>query len=284
MGSQKPLRAAFHGDLAEFRFPPQAWGRGAGAYPIRPPSSSSIWMRTIVLELASGLNPSASARFASNLRGQPATIFSTNGSGSRRMRATTASPATLRERGDLLGHRHGQTRHGQRPARAHSACIQRGGVAHERHRCTRPGVPVHDAVGHRQHRLLAGQGLADDVGEEPGGRLVGARPAARSGAAAAGSAHRGSPCGCSRRPAARRSPSASRRIGKGRGEELRRRSPRGTARQTTQRWSSRTRSAAPSPAARPASGGARVPSRLVRSALRRSPAPPRPTRWPPGGR
>ncbi len=47
------------------------------------------------------------------------------------------------------------------------------GVNQEADRRARRGVPVADVLGHRQHRFLAGERLAQDVGEESGSRLVG---------------------------------------------------------------------------------------------------------------
>jgi len=47
-------------------------------------------------KLLSARNPRASARFAAKLRGQPSTMRMIVGSGSRRMRRATLSPATLR--------------------------------------------------------------------------------------------------------------------------------------------------------------------------------------------
>ncbi len=64
---------------------------------ILPPSSSSICTLRISSKVASARKPRATARFASKLRAQPATIFSITGSRSRRIRATTRSPPTRRK-------------------------------------------------------------------------------------------------------------------------------------------------------------------------------------------
>ena len=63
---------------------------------ITPPSSSSMWMRMISSNELSATKPSARALAALKRCGQPSTMRITNGSGSRRMRATTLSPAIRR--------------------------------------------------------------------------------------------------------------------------------------------------------------------------------------------
>src|SRR5262249_36802121 len=61
-----------------------------------PPSSSSMWTRMISSKLRSTAKPSAVARSPASRCGQPPTMRTTSGSGSRRMRDATLSPATRR--------------------------------------------------------------------------------------------------------------------------------------------------------------------------------------------
>src|SRR3974390_1336685 len=62
-------------------------------------------------------------------------------------------------------------------------------------RRARAGMPMHYAVGNRQGRLLSGQWLADDAGEEPGGSLVWlARPHANRRQTDANPLEKAAPC------------------------------------------------------------------------------------------
>src|SRR6185437_7880480 len=73
---------------------------------------------------------------------------------------------------DLLADRDRDARHGQVDAVAELLPRQPYGVEEEPDRRTRAGVPVHHTLRHRQDRLLPGERLADDAGEETRGRLV----------------------------------------------------------------------------------------------------------------
>src|SRR6185437_3492941 len=73
-----------------------AAGTFAGCPGSTPPSSSSMCVRMISSKECSPRKPSAAARRASKLRGQPSMIAATAGSGSRLMSATARSPATRR--------------------------------------------------------------------------------------------------------------------------------------------------------------------------------------------
>ena len=77
------------------------------------------------------------------------------------------------QRRDLLADRRRQAGHGEVAARAGGSTIHGRGVDQEADRRARRGMPVADVLGYRQHRFLAGERLAQDVGEESGRRLVG---------------------------------------------------------------------------------------------------------------
>ena len=64
--------------------------------PIRPPSSSSIWLRMISSKSRSAVKPSASARLVSKLRAQPSTMRMIVGSGTSRISATDRAQITER--------------------------------------------------------------------------------------------------------------------------------------------------------------------------------------------
>src|SRR5271156_4748626 len=109
-------------------------------------------------EFSAATKRSWRARLASKLRGQPATMPMMKGSGSRLMRAATFSPATRFSPAifsPTVADRPGMVRPRQEPARR-----------------PRRGVPVADVLGHRQVRFLAGERLAQDVGEKAGRGLV----------------------------------------------------------------------------------------------------------------
>src|SRR5262245_6117898 len=76
------------------------------------------------------------------------------------------------ERRDLLRHRAAHARHRETDARSERVARQRRRVQEEPHRGARAGVRVHDRLGDRQYRLLAGERLANDAGEEARGCLV----------------------------------------------------------------------------------------------------------------
>ena len=124
-------------------------------------------------------------------------------------------------------------------------------------------MPVTDVVGHRQHRLLPVQRLADDAREEARGSQVGRCPGARRSSAAGCRRRRGSRAACSRTAAARRSPSASRSSSAAR--HCRRRSPRETARPNTAIDDAKTtRGTVAVRSCEPRRAGSRVPSRFTR--------------------
>ena len=70
------------------------------------------------------------------------------------------------QRLDLLGDGHRNTGHRQATAGAERSPVDRRGADEEADRSPGRGVPVTSVVGHRQHRFLAVQRLANDVGEE----------------------------------------------------------------------------------------------------------------------
>ena len=153
-----------------------------------------MWMRMISSKLCSALKPSAGARVGAKLRGQPSTIFMITGSGSRRMRLATSSPATLRSAAicsPTVTETPGMVRFRRVPTAAPSML---GRVDEEVDRRARAGVPVADVLRDRQHRLVPGERLADDAGEEAGGRLVRlAGPDADGGQADADAVHEAAP-------------------------------------------------------------------------------------------
>ena len=127
------------------------------------------------VERRSAAKPSASARRGSNRRGQPATMRATSGSGMRRMRAATLSPA-IRRNAAICSATVQQTPGMVRLTRGPSLSRrQSGGMNEKADRGARTCMPVHDAVLDRQHGFLAGKRLANDRGEEARCRLV--RPA-----------------------------------------------------------------------------------------------------------
>src|SRR3954452_16983720 len=68
--------------------------------------------------------------------------------------------------GDLLADGRGKTRHGEVAPRPGSRAVHGRGMDQEADRGARRGMPVTDVLGYRQHRLLAGEWLAQDIGEE----------------------------------------------------------------------------------------------------------------------
>ena len=101
-----------------------------------------------------------------------ATMPAITASGSRRMRLT-ACRRDRAQRLDLLGDGRREARHGQRPPRAQRRRIQLRRVDEKADGGARARNPVPHVFRHRQHRLLADERLAHDVGEEAGRRLVG---------------------------------------------------------------------------------------------------------------
>ena len=185
-------------------------------------------------------------------------------SGSRRMRRTASSPATLRSAAicpATVSETPGIVRQRRSPSAALSiaaACTRKlDGRARRRE-------PVTHVVGHRQHGLLAVQRLADDARRRNSTRRGSACPAARRSSAGGSRRRRGTRAACSPTAAARRSPSAF-RSSSAASVRSRRRSPPGTA-PRTRRSTTRRRRAADSPSrrARTASSRSRVPSRLTR--------------------
>ena len=94
------------------------------------------------------------------------------GSGSRRIRRVTLSPATLRSASICWPTVARDAGHAEVAARAELRGIELRRMKQEADRRARRGEPVAHALGHRQHRLLAGERLADDAGEEARRRLV----------------------------------------------------------------------------------------------------------------
>ena len=77
------------------------------------------------------------------------------------------------QRLDLIGDRRTQPRQGQVALRAERGGVKPGGMQQEAHRGARRGVPVAQAVAHRQDRLAPDQRLAQDRGEKARSRAVG---------------------------------------------------------------------------------------------------------------
>src|SRR6516162_4722348 len=109
------------------------------------------------------VKPSARARLASKSRGQPSTIPTMNGSGTRLMRAATFSPAT-RFKAAICSPTVAESP-GMVSARSDGGEIHGAGMQEEADRRARRRVPVPHVLGDRQDRLLAGERLAQDVGE-----------------------------------------------------------------------------------------------------------------------
>src|SRR5579863_4761755 len=74
---------------------------------------------------------------------------------------------------DLFGHCGRESRHRQRPPRTERRQIDRRGVKKEVDGGARARMPVAHIFRHRQHRLLAGKRLAQDIGEKARRRFVG---------------------------------------------------------------------------------------------------------------
>ena len=115
----------------------------------------------------SALKPSASARRGSNRLGQPATMRTISGSGSRRIRAATLSPAIRRSAAICSADGATNAGHGEIDARRRVVlAVEPGGMDQKADGRARAGVPVQHTLVDRQHRLLAGERLADDRRKE----------------------------------------------------------------------------------------------------------------------
>src|SRR5579871_791010 len=72
------------------------------------------------------------------------------------------------QRGQLFGDGAAHTGHVEVHARPEFAAVESRGVQEKADGRARAGVPVADALFHRQYRLLSRQGFADDRGKEAG--------------------------------------------------------------------------------------------------------------------
>src|SRR5437868_1778466 len=70
------------------------------------------------------------------------------------------------ERGDLLANRGGKARHGHVAAGPDRSGIDSRGMEQETHRRSRRSMPVPDVLRDGQHRFLAGERFAQDVGKK----------------------------------------------------------------------------------------------------------------------
>ena len=117
------------------------------------------------------MKPSLEARMGSKRSGQPATMRVITGSGSRRI-ARRLRAGDAFERGDLLGDRDADAGHRERAPRPDGARIHARRMQEEVHPQWRRMRVTH-GFGHRQHHLLAGERLTDDVRKEPERDLLG---------------------------------------------------------------------------------------------------------------